>query len=378
MLKSRYEKEREKKMKRDLFVFSGQSNMMGASVFPPKTEISFVRSFEYKHKARRLGARRGEFSAAVYPVGEFSYKDMDAAYAASLLDATGKSRLENYIENTYFCPAMSNLKSEKEKSVHVFAEFSEATAKSGVSLAPFLVWQWEQCGKACAYAHIAKGCVSIDYYMTEEMAEEYAKRIRAYNRENGCTYDTELSKTYCIAGAAEYFFEKSRDFFKDAEARFGKELSGNKCFFWLQGESDAGCSAVEYEIKMDILWEGLKAIGFSHFFCIRIDYFGADGIYKVMAAQENFVSRHKDAYMLTRAASYLAYPGQNEEEWFIEPPSEEYRLCRDSFYGYPNDHINEKGFSVIAEHAVKNLCRVLSENKEPLLEKENIRFLTKE
>ena len=365
-------------MKRDLFVFAGQSNMMGASVLLPQKTLQIQNSYEYKHNPKRRGEEEGLFVKAGYPVGEFSYIDLEKAYAGDCVDENGKSKLCDYISNTYFCPSMSNLVSEETKEVCLFASFSESTAKNGVTLAPFLAEEWEKKGNACAYAHIAKGCVSIDYYMTEEMAEEYAKRIRAYNRENGCTYDTELSKAYHIAGAAEYFFEKSRDFFKDAEARFGKELSGNKCFFWLQGESDAGRSSVEYEIKMDILWERLKEIGFTHFFCIRIDYFGADGIYKVMAAQESFASRHRDAYMLTRAASYLAYPGQNEEEWFIEPPSEEYRLCRDSFYGYPNDHINEKGFLVIAEHAVKNLCRVLSENKEPLLEKENIRFLTKE
>jgi hypothetical protein len=178
-----------------------------------------------------------------------------------------------------------------------------------------------------------------------------------------------------LAGAAEYFFEKSRDFFADAEAQFGEELSGNKCFFWLQGEGDAWRSSIEYETKMDVLWEALKQSGFTHFFCIRIDYFGEDGIYRVMRAQENFVSRHADAYMLTRAASYLAYPEQNEKEWFVSPPTEEYRDCRDSFFGYKNDHINEKGFLLLAERAAKNLFRVLVQNEAPVLEEENIRLL---
>jgi hypothetical protein len=91
-----------------------------------------------------------------------------------------------------------------------------------------------------------------------------------------------------------------------------------------------------------------------------------------MKAQENFVAKHGDAFMLTRAASYFTFPGQEEEGWFVTPPSEEYRNCRDSWFGFKNDHINEKGFKVIAEHSVKNLYRVLREGKEPILEEENI------
>ena len=60
---------------RDLFVFAGQSNMMGAAVLPPKLPIKATDSYEYKHKARRLGASCGEFVPAGYPCGEFSYAE---------------------------------------------------------------------------------------------------------------------------------------------------------------------------------------------------------------------------------------------------------------------------------------------------------------
>lgn len=361
-------------MKRDLFVFSGQSNMMGASVFPPKTEITLARSFEYKHKARRLGAQQGEFSAAVYPIGEFSYKDMAAAYASSLVDATGKSRLKNYIENTYFCPSMSNLKSEEERTVHSFSEFSEATAVNGASLAPFLAWQWERCGEACAYAHIAKGGVSIDYFLTDEMAAEYARRIRILNRERQMRLSPQILENGRMPGAADYFFEKCKHFFEDAEARFSGDEMKNKCFFWLQGEADVGRTELEYEVKLDILWSHLRQIGFTHFFCLRVGFFGTPSVSRVMKAQENFVSRHEDAYMLTRAASYFVHP-ENGEDWFITPPDVRYLYCRDSFYGFSNQHINEKGFFVLAEDAVKNLYRVLVLGGACIPEEENVRAL---
>ena len=362
-------------MKRALFVFAGQSNMMGASVFPPQKTLHIKDSYEYKHNIRRLGKEEDPFVKADYPVGEFSYADPKKAYSEAMVDTTGKSRLCDYINNTYFCPAMSSLKSEEEKEEFSFSSFSESTAQNGVTLAPFLAQEWEGYGNACAYAHIAKGGVSIDYYMTPDMTKEYTRRIAQYNLENGKNYDPYIPQAYRMSGAAEYFLKKCCDFFADAKKHFGTDDLSNRCFFWLQGESDAHRSEIEYETKLEILWDQLKRIGFTHFFCIRVDFFGAPGIYKVMKAQESFVSRHDDAYMLTRSASYFAYPRQNEDEWFTTPPSKEYRDCRDSFFGFRNNHINEKGFAVIAEHAAQNLYRVLIQNEEPLLEEEMIKML---
>ena len=232
---------------------------------------------------------------------------------------------------------------------------------------------WEEAGGACAYAHITKGGIPFAHYMTDEMAEDYALRIKAYNQDHGTDYPTSLPPR--MAGAADYFFEKCRDFFADAKKQFPSDDLCQKCLFWLQGEADARGSVAEYEIKLDILWERLKSLGFTHFFCIRVDFFGNDGIWKVMQAQERFTSRHPDAYMLTRAASFFPYAGREERDWFLTPPTEEYHACRDSFYGFSNQHINEKGFSVITRHAIKNLVRVLKEGKEPLLEEENITAL---
>ena len=79
--------------RRDLFVFAGQSNMMGAAVLPPKLPISVIDSYEYKHKERRLGASCGEFVPAGYPCGEFSYAEdiLAEAYLPENTDENGKS-----------------------------------------------------------------------------------------------------------------------------------------------------------------------------------------------------------------------------------------------------------------------------------------------
>ena len=160
-------------MKRDLFVFAGQSNMMGAAVFPPKKALQIKDSYEYKHKSRRLGAPMGNFVPAGYPVGEFSYIDMKKAYTTDMVNEKGESKLDNYIQNTYFCPSMSNLDSETDKSVLPFYTFSEATARHGATLAPLLAEEWEKLGQCCAYAHIAKGGVAIAHFMDEVMATVY-------------------------------------------------------------------------------------------------------------------------------------------------------------------------------------------------------------
>lgn len=362
-------------MRRDLFVFAGQSNMMGAAVYPPKNEICVERSYEYKHNPRRSGKPMGNFVMVGYPVGEFSYVDMQRAYAPDMIDETGKSKLSDYRANTYFCPSMSSLVTEGDKNTLPFSAFSEATAQNGATLAPFIAEEWEKLGYSCAYAHIAKGSIRITHYMTEDMAAEYSRRMKKFNQVNDTCFAEVIPSDPQMVGAADYFLQKCKDFFKDAKVEFPNDDMPTRCFFWLQGEGDADNAAIEYETKLDILWDKLKEIGFTHFFCIRVDFFGVPEIVRVMEAQELFTEKHADAYMLTRAASYFAYAGRDEDAWFISSPEEEYKFCRDSFYGYENQHINEKGFSVIAKHAVKNLYRILIDGKEPLLEAENIRLL---
>ena len=172
-------------MKRELFVFAGQSNMMGACVYPPQYSPKINRSFEYKHKPRRLGAARGEFVPGGYPAGEFSYQDLSLAYADGAVDKKGNSTLTDYRRNTYFCPAMSSLLSEEEKTEYPFTAFSEATASIGPTLAPLVVEELEQMGVASAYAHVAKGSVRIAHFFTDAMALEYSARVAATNQEHG-------------------------------------------------------------------------------------------------------------------------------------------------------------------------------------------------
>ena len=101
-------------------------------------------------------------------------------------------------------------------------------------------------------------------------------------------------------------------------------------------------------------------------------YWGNRTITDIMHAQEDFCKEEENAYMLTRICSFFKYKGQNTDGWFKNPTTEEFNFCRDSFYGFDNQHINEKGFKVIAKYSLPNIIRILFENKEPILEEENI------
>ena len=101
---------------RPLFVFAGQSNMEGAAAFPPTEQIRFSDSYEYLHKPRRFGEDRGIFKRTAFPAGEFSYENLAEAYP-SLSDFRSISSLDTFFEHTFFVPALSNLKSQADKSV---------------------------------------------------------------------------------------------------------------------------------------------------------------------------------------------------------------------------------------------------------------------
>ena len=323
-------------MKRPLFVFAGQSNMMGACVYDAPQQIVYKNSFEYLHKPRRLGAPMGEFKQEGFPAGEFSYKDLAAAYG----DGANLSLLADYIENTYFCPSMTDLKEDAAKTEHLFITFSEATAsKMAPSLAPYLVKGLEEAGCCCAYTHIAKGGVGIDHYLE--------------------------------GGARDYFYQKVADFFTDCEQRFADDDTSERICVWLQGESNRGNTAQAYFDDMVTLWRDLKAAGFTKLMVVRVPYWNGDDISLIMQAQEDFCAATEDAFIITRTASFIPWKGQDRGVWFDGEVPEEYEYCRDSFYGFGNQHLNEKAIKLIAKAAVPNVLRIL-EGGQPILEEELI------
>ena len=327
-------------MKRPLFVFAGQSNMMGAAVYPASEQITFQNSAEYLHKPRRLGAPCGEFKTFGFPTGEFSYIDLDAAYGSR---PDQPSTLADYANNTYFCPSMANLDNDRDKSTFPFATFSEADNRAAASLPPYLVQGWESQGLACAYAHIAKGGVGIRHYLK--------------------------------GGAADYFDQKSTDFFADAAARYPEDDTSERVLFWLQGESDSDTlnGYETYYQALRTFWERCKTLGFTKFLIVRVGYWGDPNIAAIMRAQEDFCAETANAFILTRAGSYLHFQGE-PNDW-CDATGEEFEQGRDSFFGFGNQHINEKGFRTIARYALPNLLRILQEGKDPILEPEHITAL---
>lgn len=368
--------------KRDLFVFAGQSNMMGAAVLPPKLPITANDTYEYKHKPLRMGAEHGEFVKAGYPCGEFSYTDeaFEIAYTSENTNAEGLSTLNKYSADTYFVPALYNLKNIETHETYPFDHFSEANAAYGAALPPLFANEWEKRGQSAAYIHIAKGGVAITHYFNAEMAEEHNRRVSEYNEQNEEKIALYKS-TPKNEGASAYFDRKVRDFFREAEEKFNGEDTSNKIFVWCQGESDRTAKKARYKIRLEILWEHLKALGFTHFFCVRVGFWGEynenNHIHEVMEAQEEFCRENENCYMITRAMSLIPYKRIANELWFTKEPDEKYRDCRDTAYGFGTPHVNEKGFAVIAEAMADNSLRVLREGKEPVLEEELVKKLVR-
>jgi len=325
-------------MERPLLVFAGQSNMMGAGALPPE-QMSFDDCYEYLHKPKRLGKSSGEFKKFAFPSGEFSYKDLLTAYGDTK-DPDIKSTLADFHSNAFFCPSMSNLDDRSKKTVKSFSAFSEADFIPGTSLAPYVAAHLEKNGYSCLFAHIAKGSVPISYY-TEGVA-------------------------------AEYFEEKCRDFFTDSCSLFGDDDLSDRILIWHQGESDAKSEYAYYKTQLSVLWERARRIGFTKFFIIRVGFWGNEAIAEIMRAQEDFANETDEVYILTRAASFIPFFGHDDDGWFLKAPGKEYENCRDSFFGFPNQHVNDRGFKLIAKRAADNLIRTVFENRPPELEEELI------
>lgn len=351
-------------MKYDLFVFAGQSNTMGACVLPPEHKLQINSCMEYKYKPVYLGGKTGEFVTVGYNSGEFLYKDIETAYQNT--DENGRSRLDNYGENTHFVSAMSNLKSRSEKTVNPFSIYSESERNMACSIIPYFCEEWEKLECSALTAHIAKGGVNIVHFFSEDMIAEY-NRFAADNGFNRIDGDGKAEQVYC---------EKCRSFFNDAAKKYGNACLGEKILVWHQGESDSGDSCAEYKQKLHILWKKAKKIGFEKLFIIRVGYWFTHDTCHIMQAQEEFCTENKDAFIISRDISYMPDLKfmENPGDYYCEKPEDKYFFCRDSFYGYDNSHINEKGFEIAAKTCAKNAYRILKEGVEPINKKDIVKY----
>ena len=157
----------------DLFVFAGQSNMMGAAHLPPIDNPITTDSFEYKYQAVLKGGDKGEFVYAQNPAGDWHYINPDEAYGEQYLDvATGKSKLANYSSTMHFIPACRD-------QTKGFSSQSEHQNYPSATMAPYFAQYYSELGRKCIYAHMAKGSCKITHYFTEDAMEEYKLKLQA-------------------------------------------------------------------------------------------------------------------------------------------------------------------------------------------------------
>ena len=349
----------------DLFVFAGQSNMMGAAHLEPEYGGKTYYAYEYKYMNRLKGGDKGEFVYAQNPAGEFHYNDPDKAFGATYLDAeTGKSKLTGYSTNCHFVQACRD-------GVKGFGSQSEYENYPSASTPPYFARYYASLGNPCIYAHMAKGSTKIINYFTEDMMNEYNELITAYNTENGKSHST--LTTADLTGAGDAFDAKYNAMLEDyATFDPGKTIK-NKGFFWLQGESDTHVY-IEYKLKMQVLWNHLKSLGFTHFFVLRVGWWGGSAIINEIKAQTDFCAENENCYIVTRAPSLIPHPTATTSNWWIKEPSEEYADCRDSYLASTsNHHFNEKAHKIFGKRAADNVDRILHQGLEPILEEENIK-----
>ena len=353
----------------DLFVFAGQSNMMGAAHLPPIDNPITYDSFEYKYQNILKGGEKGEFVYAQNPAGDWHYMDTEVAYGEQYLDAaTGKSKLSNYSSTMYFIPACR----DQEKG---FSGQSEYQNYPSATMAPYFAQYYSELGRKCIYAHMAKGSCKIVHYFTEDAMDEYNRLISEYNSSNSTSYST--LTTSSLSGAGDAFDSKFNAMLKDYAEFAPYKTIVNKCFVWLQGESDTH-KYVEYKLKLQALWSHLQSLGFTHFFILRVGFWGSTSVINEIKAQEDFCEENENCYIVTRAPSLIPHPSATLDNWWFQEPSDEYVDCRDSYLASTsNHHFNEKAHKIFAKRSAENINRILHFGRPPILEDENIKDMLK-
>jgi lysophospholipase L1-like esterase len=357
--------EAEQTEKIDLFVFAGQSNMMGAAHLPPVDNPITYDAFEYKYQNVLKGGDKGEFVYAQNPAGDWHYMNTEEAYGEQYLDATtGKSRLANYPSTMYFIPACR----DQEKG---FSGQSEYLNYPSATMAPYFAQYYSELGRKCVYAHMAKGACNIVHYFTTDAMEEYNRLITAYNSANSTSYATLTSSN--LSGAGDAFDAKFKAMLKDYADFAPDKTIANKCFVWLQGESDVHVYA-QYKLRLQALWSHLQSLGFTHFFILRVGFWGSTSVINEIKAQTDFCEENENCYIITKAPSLIPHPAATTDNWWIDEPSEEYTDCRDSYLASTsNHHFNEKAHKMFARRSADNINRILYLGLPPILEEENIK-----
>ena len=349
----------------DLFVFAGQSNMMGAAHLPPMDNPITYDAFEYKYQNVLKGGDKGEFVYAQNPAGDWHYMNTEEAYGEQYLDATtGKSRLANYPSTMYFIPACR----DQEKG---FSGQSEYLNYPSATMAPYFAQYYTELGRKCVYAHMAKGACNIVHYFTTDAMEEYNRLITAYNSANSTSYATLTSSN--LSGAGDAFDAKFKAMLKDYADFAPDKTIANKCFVWLQGEGDVHVYA-QYKLRLQALWSHLQSLGFTHFFILRVGFWGSTSVINEIKAQTDFCEENENCYIITKAPSLIPHPAATTDNWWLNEPSEEYTDCRDSYLASTsNHHFNEKAHKMFARRSADNINRILYLGLPPILEEENIK-----
>ena len=169
-------------------------------------------------------------------------------------------------------------------------------------------------GRTAAYAHVAKGATTV------------AEWLRGTER-----YGAAVKKISAAVSAAE---------------RDGIRFE-NKCFVWLQGESDGigQTTKEEYKQRLLRLWSDLKAdCGLEKFLMIKVGPFFDFPVAPIMEAQEELCAENGDFSMISRAV-----------EGFSEANGLFQRAADQAGFHYTN-----RGYELVGRDAAKGAADALS------------------
>lgn len=356
----------------DLFVFSGQSNMMGGVFYEDFT----------------AGYGPWPKTNGIVDVENTSYIQQPV-YA----EETAGSYEYKYLTDTFETVDYTNPTGEliKTEDGTALCKASGTYEINGTTMVAPFVKEYTAHGYKSISAHIALGGTqACDWMTSSEIAQVLLSQEFDFHMQSGATPQSTSPR---LVGGDErvLLFERKLEAMLQS---FGREFPngkiGSKNFVWLQGENDADAlftatgltgdaatnamlgSMTLYKKCLEVLWTRLQSYGFDNFMIVRVGFWtNPNRDIAIMAAQEQFAAETEGVSVLTRAMSYMPNPKSNY--WGSQTVEEDYRLCRGVNYAiWGNPHLNEKGHIVIGTRSADMAAEILHGGTSYELEEELI------
>lgn len=358
----------------DLFVFSGQSNMMG-------------------------GVFAEDFAAGYGPWQKTNGK-VDTRNTPYICQPISAEETKGSYEYKYLTDTFETVDSQTPTGELVKTADGTALCKpsgtyelNGTTMVAPFVKQYTESGYKSISAQIALGGTQLcDWMTSSEIAEVLLSDEYAFHAQSGAV--PQGASPRLLAGNERVLlFERKLQALTDSFTRdFAGCTIASKNFVWLQGENDADAlftaaglneeatqsamlgSMTLYKKCLEVFWKRLQSYGFERFMIVRVGFWTAPNRdIAIMAAQEQFAAENENAYILTRAMSYMPNPKSLYGKWGYNAIEEAYALCRGVSYSiYGNPHLNEKGHILLGTRSANAAAEIVHKSTGYVPESEEV------